>query len=292
MSHIEITDADVLQGEPWAGRNWSADAAGSIHNDAVASKLGFRGGTVAGSIHMDQFAPVLLDAYGERWFRDGALSLHFANATTDGERVQVTAERPAGGTGQIKIWMDREDGMRVAAGTASVGDHTKSELRTRDLRPCAPEELRMLRDVYPGQSLGRHEGPLAGARQRERLAQGLISTPLDWYDGDSPFGGAVASPSTLVELLWGRPVATLRELAPEAGKAVGLFGAIEVAHVAGPVFLDRSYIVTGEIVALAQSPKTESLWFDSRAEDADGNVVATHRMMLRFMKSSSPLYAS
>ena len=38
---------------PWrTPRNLSADAAGSIHDDATAAGLGFRGGTVAGNIHM------------------------------------------------------------------------------------------------------------------------------------------------------------------------------------------------------------------------------------------------
>ena len=50
---------DIKRGPLWAARNWSADAgAGSIHDDATATELGFRGGTVAGDIHMNQFPPV------------------------------------------------------------------------------------------------------------------------------------------------------------------------------------------------------------------------------------------
>ena len=46
----------LIKGPLWAARNWSADAgAGSIHDDATAAKLGFRGGTVAGDVHMNQF---------------------------------------------------------------------------------------------------------------------------------------------------------------------------------------------------------------------------------------------
>ena len=37
-------------------RNLSADSKGSIHDDATATTLGFRGGTVAGDFHLDQFA--------------------------------------------------------------------------------------------------------------------------------------------------------------------------------------------------------------------------------------------
>ena len=52
---------EVISGPLWAARNWSADeGAGSIHDDATAERLGFRGGTVAGDIHMNQFPPVLL----------------------------------------------------------------------------------------------------------------------------------------------------------------------------------------------------------------------------------------
>jgi len=71
---------------------------------------------------------------------------------------------------------------------------------------------------------------------------------------------------------------------------VGLFGAIEVAHHSGPVLHSERYTVTANVVALAESPKTESMWFDSSAFDASGKLIVTQRMMLRFMKDSSPLY--
>ena len=46
----------------------------------------------------------------------------------------------------------------------------------------------------------------------------------------------------------------------------------------------------GEVTALSETPKTEVLWFDSRARGEDGQPVAEMRMMLRQMKQSSPLY--
>ena len=277
-----------LESDLRPARNWSADAKGSIHDDATAAKLGFRGGTVAGSIHMDQFPPVLLRAFGTRFFEDGALSLNFLNATTDRESVRVYAEEPGASASQIRVWMKREDGLDVCVGTASVGDLTKSALRTRDLRPCEPSELRLLRALAPGVKLGETQVRLGPERQRERIARGLCSGPLDWYTGPSPFGGPIAAPSALVELLWAPPT---KALGAHVGKAVGLFGAIEVAHLAGPIFLDQTYTVTAKVVAVGESPKTEYLWFDSQASDAGGRGVASLRMQLRFMKASSPLYA-
>ena len=57
---MTIAAADTWISEFRKPRNSAAEVKGSIHDDATASKLGFRGGTVAGSIHMDQFVPGLL----------------------------------------------------------------------------------------------------------------------------------------------------------------------------------------------------------------------------------------
>lgn len=277
----------VLASDLHAARNGSADAAGSIHDDVTAAKLGFRGGTVAGSIHMDQFPPVLLRIFGPRFFEDGALSLYFLNATIDREAVCAFVEEPTDGATQTRVFMKREDGLDVCEGSASLGDASRSALRTRDLRPCDPAQLRILGALRPGMSLGETKVRLGPERQLERIAAGLCSGPLDWYTGTSPWGGAIASPSAAVELLWAPP---MKALGAHIGKVVGLFGAIEIAHLAGPIFLDAHYTVTAEVAAVGQSPKTEYLWFDARASDADGRGVASMRMLLRFMKASSPLY--
>jgi hypothetical protein len=119
-----------------------------------------------------------------------------------------------------------------------------------------------------------------------------MTEPLPWYAGDSPWGGPVASPSAVVDLLYSDLLADLwRSLGPR----VGLFGAIEIRFAAGPVFLHRSYQVSGEVTALSETPKTEVLWFDSRAvgeggRGGEGKLIAEMRMMVRQMKQASPLY--
>lgn len=280
----------VITGPSWQGRNWSADAGeGSIHDDATASALGFRGGTVAGDVHMNQFVPVLLQLFGDEWFKSGNLSLKFRNATIDGEKVQVFADRPQEGTNQTKVWMERDDGLLVCTGTAAVGDHSQSALRSSDLRPCDPAELKILTRVKPGQSLGSYKALVTPDRQFELYDAGLISDPLDIYRNGPPSGDIVACPSTLVQQMWGLPMAGLQ---PLVGPAVGLFGAIEVGHVNGPMILNQDYLIESEIVCVSQSPKTESLWFDSTAKNTEGKIVTTLRMMLRFMKAASPEYAN
>jgi hypothetical protein len=285
------TSSEVIRGQVRRPRNLSAHATGSIHDDATATALGFRGGTVAGSIHMDQFPPLLLEAFGQRWFEAGGLSLYFRHATTDGEPVEALLERPvtAGGDAQVRAWATTTDDVIVAEGTAAVGEPpVPSALRSRDLRPVDPAGLRILKALRPGDSLGECRATADGDRQRAVIAAGAMTEPLPWYTGPSPWGGPIAAPSAVVSLLYQRLLAGIRD---SLGEHVGLFGAIEVRFLAGPVFADRSYRVTGEVAALSQTPKTEVLWFDSRALDDDGTPVAQMRMMLRQMKQSSPLYA-
>jgi hypothetical protein len=91
-----MTTSDVISGPVRQPRNLAAHIVGSIHDDDTAAALGFRGGTVAGSVHLDQFPPLLVQAFGQRWFETGSLSLYFRHATTDGRpsRRSSSVHRP------------------------------------------------------------------------------------------------------------------------------------------------------------------------------------------------------
>jgi hypothetical protein len=281
---------EVLAGPVRRPRNLAAGVAGSIHDDETATALGFRGGTVAGSIHMDQFPPLALRAFGSGWFEDGSLSLYFRHATTDGEPVRAFLERPPRQRdAQTRAWATTSDDVVVAEGTAGRGQPAElSALRSRDMRPVDPAQLRILAGVKPGMSLGEVTLSPDGERQSHRIGQHGMTEPLDWYTGPSPWGGPIAAPSAVVDLLYAR---LLDDAKASMGDHVGLFGAIEIRFSSGPVLLDCRYRVTGEVVAVSQTPKTEVMWFDSRACDDDsGELVADMRMMLRQLKQSSPLY--
>ena len=112
---------------------------GSIHDDGTAQDLGFRGGTIAASTHLDAFPPVLVEAFGDRWFTEGCLSLYFRHATTDGEPVRV--HLVVDGTSAAATLLT-PDGDLVAEGSASV-DGQPSALATRDLRHV-PDGLRIM----------------------------------------------------------------------------------------------------------------------------------------------------
>lgn len=250
-----------------------------------APPAGLAPGTVAGSVHMDLCAALLVEEYGKRWFEDGCLALTFHHAATVGDRVQAACEEPSN-LGQVRIWVRREDGLEVASGSASVADHHGSALRNVDLRPVAPADLRILAGLRTDRPLARTRLRIAAAAQRARLEQGAIGDPLGWYAADSPWSGPIATVSSTVEMLH---APTARALAAKLGDAVGLFGAIELVFRGGPLRLGERYRVESKVVAFSESPRTEMLWIDADAREGD-RVVASQRTMLRFMKASSAHY--
>jgi hypothetical protein len=128
-------------------RNWSADAGrGSLHDDATAAKLGFRGGTVAGNIHMDQYAAALVDAFGPVWYERGALSLYFVNATTDREAVHVTGDAVVTQSDRrADVPRRRHAGVgrdRVALRPRRIGIATPGPASSRSRRAANPQAAR------------------------------------------------------------------------------------------------------------------------------------------------------
>ena len=281
----------IIRGRTVRPTNADYNDPGGIHDDATAQGLGFRGGTIAGSSHLDTFVPILLDVFGEDWFRTGSISMYFRHATTDGEPTHALVELPDATTtplrdAQVRAVVEMSDGTLVGEGTASVGSPIdQTALDARDLRHD-PSAARILRDVALSEVLG----PITASVEGARLARGCerrITEVLEWYRGPSPFGGAIAPPSALIDLFANVAGAVLL---PRLGEAVGMWGAMEVRHHNGPLFVDRPYEVTITVVAVGDSPKTEILWYDAAAHD-DGVLVATARVLSRFVKASSPLYA-
>ncbi len=286
---LELRDG-VLSGGLRESVNTSAQSQGSIHDDATATKLGLRGGTVAGSIHMDLFTPHGLELFGQRWFEDGALSLKFLNATTDREPVQAHVRVPAEGAEgrQLEAWVLRDDGMQVAAGTMCAGEVADlTALHAVELVRFAPGELRILANLYEGFLIPEREAVHTTEAHERRLE--VITEPHPWFQHDSPWGKRVVTPAGMVQLLYQQPAAALRQTLQN--DSVGLFGAIEVRMKAGPAFVDEPYTVDGQVVAIGDSPKTEFFWYDTSLKDQNQREIATMRMQLRFMKASSALYA-
>ena len=264
--------------------NTAAHQKGGIHDDDTATDLGFRGGTVAGAIHMEQFPPLLLKMFGADFWQTGTLSMYFRSATVDREPVRCLTTEPerVGNIRRTNVWMEKEDGTIVASGTASCGGHDeKSELRRKleSIRPIS--ELRILKNLKVG---ARCEDQRCFVENSFLDAQlGVITEPLSCYKTSNEFNGRVLPVTQVVRAFDPPEVALITEVEPPF---VGLYGAIEIEFINGPVLAETEYKGSGEIVGLSDSPQTEILWRDSIL--MTDKPIARMLKMDRLMKNSSP----
>ena len=263
--------------------NTSAEEKGGIHDDDTAQALGFSGGTIAGSIHMEQFVPLLIEYFGENWWRHGNLSLYFVSATQHLQPVQchlqaLTPER-------AKVWMCNEQGDTVMAGTAGIGLDEDSEVNKRLAQVRPASDIRMFADVKVGERCAPRRITLTPAMIDDRLK--VITETQPCYSDSSLFGGRVLPMAPLVHAF--RLVEP--EIVPIKGPYVGLFGAIEVTYLKGPIVAEQDYLLDGKVLALSESPKTEIVWHTESLRDPNsGDELARMIKMDRLMKDASPLW--
>jgi hypothetical protein len=264
------------------------DSHASIHDDATALKLGFKGGTIEGPTHFSQFAPLGFAAWGARWFEQGCVSAHYRNPSFDGEKVRAFLAKPKPLSTQTAIWMQKEDGTEILRGTASVGSHNPpSELEQRLTQLETPESMVILRDVHVGMKTARkrvrmdpdqHMGDLYPFSLIAKLR--VITEPSPWYTAE----GAQASP-------WKRAMIPMEMISvllncakdadafPVRGPSIGLFADQEIRLIKGPLFVGEAYEIDREIVALSGSRRTESMWVRTHVY-APGSDEVVARMLL------------
>ena len=149
------------------------------------------------------------------------------------------------------------------------------EARMAALRP--PGKLLILEDLKVGMTGAKDErvkmdadqnmGALYPFSLNQKLAKITETSP--WYsDGaTSPWGRAII-PFEMLSVLFEY---SSREAAfPVKGPAVGLFADQEIRVIDGPLFVGEDYVLRREIVALAESKRTESYWVRTRVFDAKG----------------------
>lgn len=284
MSDAITVKEGYVYGE-WRGAiNPHASIVGSIHDDAVGRKVGMRGGVVAGIIHFDLYAPVVLKVFGRRWFEQGTLSLFFTYALLHGEELRVVMQVPPKDAKdvQVETRLESRDGHTVATGTISVGSPVeRSYLQALELKSSPPEERRILRELQVG-----WETPLREiSESSEAVEKSLVNCEdmVEWYSGRSPWGPPILPLSRVAYLMQVR--------LPFEAKGVGFYGASELRFVNGPALAGVPYQTKGRIIAAGVTSKTEYYWFESELyEKATGKLVAQMRHMTRYMKAGSPLY--
>jgi hypothetical protein len=276
---------DGLTLGPWREPvNIASAAAGTIHEDSTAQALGLRGGTIAGSIHMEQFVPLAAAQFGEEWFSRGGLSLYFQNATLDREpvRCRAAAVARAGGLARAAVDMIDAKGVIVCAGTMSCGDEDPDSTMRKRLAGLAkaPVDLRMLADVRVGDSVAGYPTRMPGERLDASLPH--LTEPMPAY--------AQAPRALPMNLAIDVMAAVARELIHPCGEFVGLYGGIEMRFINGQIYENTEYFLDGRVLALGETPRTEMVCYESLLRDRAGASIAHMLMLTRLMKASSSLW--
>ncbi len=270
---VAMTDSVVIE-ENRAIGSWQQpenrwqNAPNSIHNDDVAHKVGMRGGTIPGTVHLAHFRPIIEELWGSRWWRLGSISMYYTFATTHEEDVRAIVVLPEGGVDkdadiQIDAYIENPEGRVVCKGTLAVGHPSVGYVSALEL-PAERGDQRILNNLESGAELG----PVTDVT----------------VEADGEEGELRDIPSMYGVLNAGFPRDSIMQ------PAVGFFGATEIRLNTGPIRTDESYTRTGRVVAVGESAKTEFAWVDSVLKDKDEKVVAEMRHLTRWMKVSSPLW--
>ena len=260
----------------------SYDSHASIHDDATAQKLGFKGGTIEGPTHFSQFAPLGEALFGRDWFARGCLSAHYRTAVYEGETVRAFMGEPEAG-GLAPIWMQKADGAEVLRGTASLGDAGPTALEAR-LASLSPLEEPVLLSALSvgmrgprhavGMAADQHMGDLYPFTLTQKLER--ITEPSPWYAGASPWGGAIV-PMEMLSVLFAY---TSRVGGfPVRGPAVGLFADQEIRLRNGPIFVGEPLEIEREVVGLSGSKRTESVWIRTRCHRPGSDAVVAEMLL-------------
>jgi hypothetical protein len=272
------------------------DSHASIHDDATAQKLGFRGGTIEGPTHFSQFAPFCERIWGPAWFETGCLSTHYRNPAFEGEEVQANIEKPKPGQTTVAIGMTKRDGTEILRGTASIGgDGSDTALTKRlgELKPLADPVI--LADLRVGMKTSRQAVKMdfdqnMGDLYPFSLAKKLkvITEPSAYYSQElNPWGRAII-PFEMLSVLF--QYRAREDRLPVRGPAVGLFADQEIRLLRGPLFPGETYTTEREVVALSGSRRTESMWVRTTVFAADEQPVATMLLNLASIKDSYANY--
>lgn len=266
------------------GINAARNMTGSIHDNAMAQKIGMRGGTVAGTVHLDLFAPLVQKAFGKSWFEQGSVSMFYTFATLDREEIRLVMDVPPKAQKNVilKAHVEMRDGKVVMEGTVGAGSAKEpTRLQNVEMKNAPREELRILAGIHVGDEIGPKEVIATSEAVKTRFEN--LEESIDWYRDASPWGPPIVPLSSLFGLIHIYP--------NQSFKGVPFFGATELRLYSGPAKVGVQYRAVNKIKSIGTGGRTEFFWVDGWLyEKGTDKLVATMRHLDRYMKAGSPLY--
>jgi hypothetical protein len=250
--------------------NTAAEEKDSIHDDAQAQKLGFRGGFVPGSVVGTAAMPAVAAHFGETWMEGGWYSFTFVSPVYVNDEVREVAQQ-AGDDLTIQV-VDRA-GRLCCNGRAGLG-------ATIPWDPNA-DGSHGAEGVLPGIEIGHTFYPEQFTPEAD-VCRGTVDSggePTPWYREASPWGGALVPPEYL------HVVALHLVRHPEQAKVPRVTGVREpgmwAQHdlaIEGPLFLGHEYTITEKVADKGRSGRTAFLTYEFEIFDGDRRLVrARHK---------------
>jgi acyl dehydratase len=270
-----LQSGEALPARTVIARNTAAAEAGSIHDDAHAARLGYRGGLVPGVTLLAYLTPALIDVFGEAWPRGGRLRARFVRPAYDGDTLAIAGR--ASGEDAIACSIDGPDGKGCVEAEATCPSAAESE--TKPWRTSIPI-------AGPGAV-----GPGGGLPELsvENMAVGLELSPLTyrlslteaiawaadasddsaWYRDASPFGGPIIHPAYFAR----DAIALLRH--NFAYKAT-VHAATDLAY-QGAGYPGRDHTVYGNVAELYERKGNSYVVLDTLTVDELGREIVRNR---------------
>lgn len=241
--------------------NTSAKQEGSIHDDAPARQLGFRGAFVPGSVVGACALPAILDRFGSRWFDGGWYDLKFVEPVYTTDRVRAIAE-PAGD--ELACRVESRDERLCCVGRAGLG---YSEPWSGFGGPP---------DLFPGAEVGRSFEP----RSLEITRAGAAHTIDAGSDSSSLWEELIHPEHLMVEALhmvdW--------DLVPlEHVRAPGIWGQHAIKMKKALPY--GRYRMSEHLAEKGSSGRTRFVCFEFRVTDVSGGEVAVGRHKCKFIRA-------
>lgn len=239
--------------------NSAADRKGSIHDDAEARKLGFRGGFVPGSVVGTAAMPAVYEAFGKDWFEGGWYSFTFVSPVYIDDEVREIATR----TGEdIAIQVTDRAGRLCCNGRAGLGASI----------PWNPAEdgSHGADGVLPGIELGHTFNAIKFTPELE-VCLGTVDSagdPTTWFREQSPRGGPIVPPEYLqvvaLHLVSGPDQPRLPRVTGVHGP--GMWAQHDLA-IEAPLLVGSTYTMSERVVDKGRSGRTIYLTYEFEVHD-------------------------
>jgi hypothetical protein len=237
----------------------------NIHTDTVAREMGYKGGLVYGTSVFGWATPLILEALGQDWMRDGWADVRILRPVYAGEELTISLE-PADG-GAFAMQATGPDGkVRTAAAVgrgrgAWLAGHHRSQRLTVEPAPD-PRPLLKLATAPVGTDM-----PMLRAEARDRLATMFNEASTH---GTGPLivdGREVQSPASVC----GRMTWYTHACWDYAGPSLHARSQVQYLDVLG---IDEPVAVAGHLVSAYERNGNHYIETDGVLYGADGREVA------------------